>query len=226
MAFELSEIVPWGRNYDEYVHMFALTDADLSGAILGCGDGPASFNAEATKKGCSIVSLDPVYRFSAQQIGDRINEVRPEVMKNAWENQSQFRWTYFRSPADLEHCRVSAMDRFLEDFEQGKTEGRYLEGELPHLPFEDRAFDLAVVSHLLFLYSGLMNTELHIAAIRELLRVSKEVRIFPLLDLAARPSPHLRPVIDSFRDNRDVKIVKVDYEFQIGGNEMLVIKNP
>ena len=224
MAFELSEIVPWGRNYDEYVHMFALTESDLKGTILGCGDGPASFNVEATERGCRIISLDPIYRFSAQQIRDRIGEVKPEVMKNAWANQSQFRWTYFQTPDDLERCRVAAMDRFLEDFEQGKKEGRYLEGELPHLPFKDHTFDLAVVSHLLFLYSGLMDTGLHIAAIRELLRVSKEVRIFPLLDLAAQPSPHVQPVIDAFQNDWEIRIAKVDYEFQIGGNEMLVVK--
>ena len=225
MAFELSEIVPWGRNYDEYIHMFALTEADLKGSILGCGDGPASFNAEATKRGCRIVSVDPVYRFTATQIRNRIGEVKQEVMKNAWENQAQFRWTYFQTPDDLERCRVAAMERFLEDFEKGKKEGRYLEGELPHLPFEDHTFDLAVVSHLLFLYSGLMDTELHIVAIRELLRVSKEVRIFPLLDLAAQPSPHVQPVIDTFQNDWEVRIAKVDYEFQIGGNEMLVIKS-
>ena len=224
MAFELNEIVPWGRNYDEYVHMFGLTDTDLQTTILGCGDGPASFNAEATELGCRVISVDPVYRFTAAQIHHRIGEVKQEVMKNTWANQSQFRWTYFKTPDDLEQCRLAAMDRFLEDFEKGKTEGRYLEGELPHLPFADAAFNLAVVSHLLFLYSGLMNTELHIAAIEELLRVCKEVRIFPLLDLSAQPSPHVKPVIDALRNDWETRIVKVDYEFQIGGDEMLVIR--
>ena len=43
--FALDQVVPWGRSFDEYRRMFALTDADLSRVILGCGDGPASFNA-------------------------------------------------------------------------------------------------------------------------------------------------------------------------------------
>jgi hypothetical protein len=39
----LNEIIPWGRAFEEYARMFALTDVDLAGDILGCGDGrPAS----------------------------------------------------------------------------------------------------------------------------------------------------------------------------------------
>jgi hypothetical protein len=44
----LSEIIPWGRTLAEYKLMFTLSDADLNSRILGCGDGPASFNAEMT----------------------------------------------------------------------------------------------------------------------------------------------------------------------------------
>jgi hypothetical protein len=49
--FTLDLIVPWGRSFDEYRQMFALTEADLGGRLVGCGDGPASFNAEATRRG-------------------------------------------------------------------------------------------------------------------------------------------------------------------------------
>ena len=45
MTFTLDRIVPWGRTFDEYRAMFALSTTDLEGRILGCGDGPASFNA-------------------------------------------------------------------------------------------------------------------------------------------------------------------------------------
>ncbi|MCI5142695.1 MAG: SAM-dependent methyltransferase, partial [Candidatus Electrothrix sp. ATG1] len=43
MTFQLKEIVPWGRSFQEYVAMFALSEDDLGKRILGCGDGPASF---------------------------------------------------------------------------------------------------------------------------------------------------------------------------------------
>lgn len=50
MPFTLADVVPWGRTFEEYRAMFALTDADLDGRILGCGDGPAAFNAVATPR--------------------------------------------------------------------------------------------------------------------------------------------------------------------------------
>lgn len=74
MTFTLDQIVPWGRSFDEYVSMFALTDADLTGRILGCGDGPAGFNAEATRRGCRVISCDPLYRCSASTI--EVTEVK------------------------------------------------------------------------------------------------------------------------------------------------------
>ena len=48
MAMKLEKVVPFGRSLDEYIKMFKLTVADLGKRILGVGDGPASFNAEAT----------------------------------------------------------------------------------------------------------------------------------------------------------------------------------
>ena len=48
MALKLDSIVPWGRNIDEYTEMFLLSDEDLKKRIAGFGDGPASFNYQAT----------------------------------------------------------------------------------------------------------------------------------------------------------------------------------
>lgn len=39
--------------------MFALSDGDLQLKILGCADGPASFNAEASRLGHSVIAIDP-----------------------------------------------------------------------------------------------------------------------------------------------------------------------
>src|SRR4051794_26223491 len=41
-TMQLSEIVPWGRSYQEYAAMFALSPADSRRRIIGCADGPAS----------------------------------------------------------------------------------------------------------------------------------------------------------------------------------------
>ena len=63
MAFTLEQIVPWGRSLDEYVRMFSLTDEDLNLKILGCGDGPASFNSVMHKNGKRVISIDPYRLF-------------------------------------------------------------------------------------------------------------------------------------------------------------------
>ena len=70
--FTLDQVVPWGRSFDEYCRMFSLTASDLGLHILGCADGPASFNVEATCQGTRVVSCDPLYRFAGADIQDRI----------------------------------------------------------------------------------------------------------------------------------------------------------
>lgn len=119
---------------------------------------------------------------------------------------------------------MSAMAKFLEDFPEGKMQKRYVAGELPSLPSGDREFDLVLCSHLLFLYTDNLSLDFHLRSLAELCRVSKEVRIFPLLDVNGTRSPYVGPVIDFLRaEKRDVKEVKVAYEFQKGGNTMLKI---
>ena len=90
--FSLSSVVPWGRSFDEYVRMFALAEADLASRILGCGDGPASFNVEATRRGARVVSSDPLYQFAAAQIRQRIDETATEVLEQARRNAHEFVW--------------------------------------------------------------------------------------------------------------------------------------
>ena len=76
---QLNEVVPWGRCLKEYKEMFSLSEVDLQGKILGCGDGPASFNAEVTAAGGKVISVDPIYGFSANQIESRVNEASHDI---------------------------------------------------------------------------------------------------------------------------------------------------
>lgn len=39
------DVIPRGRSFEESRRMFALGGDDLAGTVLGCGDGPAGFNA-------------------------------------------------------------------------------------------------------------------------------------------------------------------------------------
>jgi hypothetical protein len=202
--------------------MFALSYADLAGRILGCGDGPASFNAEATALGHAVVSCDPIYAFSAEQIERRVSDCYADVIAQVHNSRDEFVWDHFHDPDHLGQFRLAAMRRFLADFERGQAEGRYVTASLPCLPFGDGHFDLALVSHLLFLYSDQLDFEFHRAAVEELLQVAREVRIFPLLTLGRNLSPHVEPLRTSlFGKGWRAEITAVPYEFQRGGNEML-----
>lgn len=222
--FTLDTVVPWGRSFDEYCRMFALTDGDLAGRIVGCADGPASFNAEATQRGARVVSCDPIYAFSASDIRSRIAATSPDIIEQTQQNRHEFVWTSITSPEELLDVRMRAMERFLADYDVGKVEGRYVTGELPQLPFEDRTFDLAVCSHFLFLYSQQLGEAFHHTAIKELCRVAKEVRIFPLLALGGSGSRYVPPNAEACRQlGYTVSIERVPYEFQRGAHKMIRI---
>jgi hypothetical protein len=96
--------------------------------------------------------------------------------------------------------------------------------ELPNLPFADAEFDLALVSHLLFLYSGQLDERFHVEAVGQLCRVAREVRIFPLLSLSGERSPHAGAVGRAMEEQgRRVTLQAVPYEFQRGANQMMRI---
>ena len=226
MTFRLDKVVPWGRNLPEYCAMFDLDEGDLASCILGCADGPASFNAELTDRGGYVVSADPLYRFRAEELRARIRETSGEVLAQTRINQDRLVWNSISSVEELGRRRLAAMDRFLSDYDAGRHAGRYVAASLPALPFPDKAFALAICSHFLFLYSELLDRNFHYSAIRELCRVAGEARIFPLLDLSGETSPHLAPVTKMLEgDGYAVSVRRVDYEFQKGGNQMMRISN-
>lgn len=223
---KLNEVVPWGRTLEEYQLMFDLSEADLSAKILGCGDGPASFNAEMIKKGYCVVSIDPVYQFSAEQIKQRVQDTYETVISQMKQNADRYIWKNFCDADELGQARLAAMENFLLDYETGKDEGRYLSQSLPSLELADNQFELCLCSHLLFLYSEQLSLEFHIASIHELLRISPEVRIFPLLKLNGEPSLYVDSVIQELSSKGfNVQIQAVAYEFQKGGNQMLKVSN-
>ena len=205
--------------------MFGLTESDLELRILGCGDGPAAFNSALSKHGGNIVSVDPIYVFDATQIRSRISDTYETVITQMRKNKSDYVWGAIPSVEQLGSVRMSAMETFLADFEMGKQEGRYIAGELPSLPFKSGQFDIALSSHFLFLYSAHLSAEFHLQALQEMLRVAREVRVFPLLTLDSASSPHLNFVGKHLENHGfSVEVKRVPYEFQRGGNEMLAIK--
>lgn len=224
MAFKLDSVVPWGRNMEEYRLMFHLDDNDMLKKIAGFGDGPACFNCEMAERNGNVVSFDLIYQFSKEDIEKRIEEVRIKVMQQMRENMDNYVWKNIKSLEELESTRMSAMRKFLSDYEKGKAEGRYVFHELPDkLPYGEDCFDIGLSSHFLLMYTSL-GYDFHIAAMTEMLRVCKEIRIFPIVDLDANKTDLIKNVMDYFRRDYNVEIVKTEYEFQKGDNKLLIIK--
>ena len=224
MAIKLEKVVPFGRCLDEYIQMFNLTAEDLNQKILSVADGPASFNAEGTQQGYQITSIDPVYQFTGEEIHQRFNAVVDTIIEQIADSPQDWVWSYHASPEALRQSRINTLKNFLTDYDLGKQQKRYILGELPKLPFADQQFDLALCSHFLFLYSEHLSLEFHQSSILEMLRVAREVRIFSLMTLSLKKSPYLAKIIEIMSSQGyQISLKKVNYEFQKGGNEMLVI---
>ncbi len=223
---KLDKVVPFGRSLEEYRLIFNLSDSDLEKNIIGIGDGPASFNAEMKARGKHVISLDPLYKFAASEIEGQFYKVVDNIINQVKQTPDNWVWTYHKSPGHLRENRVTALRMFLKDYETGKKEGRYIIGELPKLDINDQQYDIAICSHFLFLYSDHFDYKFHLAAVHEMLRIAREVRIFPLLTLALKKSPHLESLIKELEsEGYKVKTEQVKYEIQKGANEMLrVIK--
>jgi hypothetical protein len=178
------------------------------------------FAAAATARGHRVVACDPHYCFAATEIARRIDETFPVMVAGMVAARDRFVWTDAGSPWEHAAGRMAAMRRFLADLPEGLRVGRYIAEGLPASTLSDGTFDLALASHVLFLPSEQLTFDFHLEAIGEMLRAAGQVRIYPLLDLAGAPSRHLEPVVVELgRRGYMPRIVTVDYEFQLGGNQ-------
>lgn len=223
MSIKLETVIPWGRSLAEYIQMFDLTPNNLKLKILDCAGGPASFNTQMTHQGYKVISCDPVYQFSADEIAQRIQDTYQTVIEGVKATREDFVWKDIQSPEYLGEIRMAAMQQFLDDFPIGIEQKRYITAELPVLPFDDNSFDLALCSHFLFTYSDLLSQDFHLASIQELCRVATEVRIFPLLNNFSKQISPLLPLVtkELAAQGYNLEIKQVSYEFQKGGNQLL-----
>ena len=188
-------VLSTGRTFAEYVRMFGLSELERPGPILGIGDGLSDFNAEATRRGWRVISVDPLYRLQPAEIEERYRRVLDELPVTR--HSAQWIWACFETPEAIRTARETMMADFLDDFSRGLPAGRYLDARLPSLPFGDREFALAVCSHLLFTWSGILTFDFHLQSITELLRVAREVRVFP--SRARNCADQLEAVMEHFR---------------------------
>ncbi len=224
---DLPSVAFFGRTLAEYSQFFALDAGALRRrAVLDVAAGPASFTAEASRRGVDAVAVDPLYGGLSSVLAAQVSRDYAHMRTQMRAKPHLLHFRSFPSLDAAEADRRTAAQRFLADYEGGFLHNRYVGGALPRLPFFDGVFDLVLCAHLLFIYARRFDPAWHLAACRELVRVSAgEVRIHPVCGADGRPYPGLGRLRRELREAGIAsKVVAVDYEFFIGSNSMLVLK--
>lgn len=209
------------RSFDEYRAMFALSYRDLSGSVLDCPGGGSSFTACASRAGAEAVAADPMYARSRHSLAALVMAEVERGSAHTAAGANRYLWDFYGDPGGHARVRRASAEAFSRDLIAHP--GRYVAASLPRLPFSGGQFDLVLSSHFLFTYADRLDLEFHRAALRELHRVARrEVRVFPLLEQGGRPVPEL---LSGLLATLGIphRIQPVGYEFQRGGNEMLVL---
>lgn len=219
----IGDILVSSRSLAEYRAMFILTEDDLRRRTLDCPGGTASFTAEVCAAGGDVAACDPVYgQYTTIDLATMAQRESDRGNRYCRSHADDYVWTFFSDPDDHAFSRSEAGRRFSDD--RRAHPERYIAGGLPRLPFDDKAFDLVLSSHLLFSYADRLDLSFHHDAVCELMRVAAaEVRIFPLVTLDQTEYPHLDALRQRLADDGiTTDIRSIDYEFQAGANAMLV----
>lgn len=221
----LDEVVLIGRTFAEYSRLFALDMSNADDVILDVASGVSSFCAEANAQGFHVTASDRIYGLDADVIARKAQRDLAQVMGQLPTVADQYVWTQFGDIAGLIAERETAYTTFVADYRAQGTR-RYVPTSYPATGFADNQFTLALASHFLLLYDEHLTYDFHQATLKELLRVtSREVRLFPLINLRYERSPFVaRLMQDPTFAHCTFEIVPVDYEFLRGGNEMLRIR--
>lgn len=221
-ARSIGQFLVSARDADEYRAMFALTDDDLTGRVLDCPGGGASFTASACARGVDAVAVDPAYAAPPAAL---IAQLDAELARGAAWTQAtaeRYVWDFYGDPAAHARRRGESARVFAADLLTHPE--RYVPASLPHLPFPDGSFDLVLSSHLLFTYADRLDDDWHRAALQEMARVSRgRVRVFPLVDQAGAPLTGLveRLMSEVSAAGVAATLRPVPFEFQRGAREML-----
>ncbi|MDF1929347.1 hypothetical protein PGH45_03725 [Legionella pneumophila] len=172
------------------------------------------------KKG--VVSCDPLFVLDKDTLLAKAKMIFANMAEEVRQHQDQFDFSRNGSLDKLLQERQEGMKQFFADYEQGKADGRYLGLTDYHLPFADFTFDFALSSHYFFADLDYQTVDFHLIAIRELARVAKEVRIFPLIDREGNTSQFLGPVLLGLQqENYGVEVREAAFHLHKSGNAML-----
>ncbi len=215
--------VLWGHHIAEYQEMFDLSDKMMALALLEYGCGASAVNAELhAKHQASVVSVDPLFVLPKSELLQEVTQCQDERIQQVLNDPSQFNVTSYGGMDAFLASRREGVACFFDDYETGVQEGRYKPLPGAGLPFDDFKFDLALSSHYLFAGSNEQSIEFHLSAIREMARVAKEVRIFPLIEREGTPSALIGPVLLGLQQaNFGAEVREVSCALYPQGNAML-----
>ncbi|MFA6961097.1 MAG: methyltransferase domain-containing protein [Opitutaceae bacterium] len=225
-SFELSSVAFFGRSLAEYAAFFPLDlDALRERAVLDVAAGPSAFAAEAVRCGIRVTAVDPLYGCPPATLATHVRLDYARTVMQMRAKPELFRLQYFASLDEAERDRRAAAEVFIADYEAGFLEGRYVGGALPQLPFQDGSFDVVLCAHLLFIYERLFDYAFHLAACRELVRVSRgEVRIHPVCGPDGKLYRELERLrADLAAEGVRSRVEKTDYAFFRGAGATLVL---
>jgi ubiquinone/menaquinone biosynthesis C-methylase UbiE len=222
----LDKVVLLGRTFEEYTRFFALADSDLAGrSILDVAAGVSSFRAEAAGRGLDVTAFDRIYAMTPEQIQAHCEPDLARVVEGM-ASLKTYRWEFYQTPEGMRAYRERAYRTFLEDYPSQRGT-RYLAGNLPHLPFPDRHFDLTLASYLLFVYADQFDYAFHQASVREVMRVTRdEARFYPLVTLEAQRCAYVdRLAADPALSHLTFEEVRTDFEFLANSNWFLRVRH-
>ena len=178
-----------GRSAEEIRALFALDERPLPpGPVLDCAAGASAWVAEARGDHVPAVACDPGYAPGSTSLARRARrdaEALPGIL-------GPLRWLFaldrYRDSPAWAAASAGALERFAADV-VGPGRGRsYVAAALPDLPFRDRTFAGALCGRFLFLdLGGTTGAQPPRGAVRELVRVAREVRIAPVAAPAGLP---------------------------------------
>jgi hypothetical protein len=212
------------RSLEEYLAMFSLLAADLADrVVVDVAAGGADFTAGAAILGARAIAIDASYAVGPDALATLLDDSLGIGLTIVDRYPDRFTWRWYGDRAARDEARREAALRFRSDCLTSPS--RYIAGQLPRLPLRDGAADLVLCSHLLFTWSDVLDREWHRAAILELARVGREVRIFPLVVQGSGDAVEWLPQLcDELRGTGlRVERREVQYEFQVGANQMLVV---
>ena len=217
------------RAFEEYQSMFMLEESMLTkGNILDIAAGASSFTAECITRGYDATACDPLYKLSDEQIYEFGKQQQSLASEKINAKKEAFVWKYYQDVQKHDDIREQSLEKFIESYKSDVSKATYVNAMLPSLPFEDNTFSCVICNHFLFLYQEQFDYSFHLAAIKEMIRITKKdgiILLYPLVGFKDELYPHLDVLQQELAElGVDVSIRSTDFRFLPSADAMLAIR--